>query len=74
MRKVYSECSLFRGVFRENISKIPVKYEKCTASLREFHPIFDSILRNFQENLTQFLKKFHSVLKKISRNFKENYT
>ncbi len=33
IREVYSECFVFRGVFRKNIRKIPVNYEKCVAGV-----------------------------------------
>ncbi len=35
VRKVYSECFAFRGVFLENIRKIHAKYDKCIADLRK---------------------------------------
>ncbi len=34
IRKVYSECFVFQGVFREKIRKISAKYEKCIAGLK----------------------------------------
>ncbi len=33
IRKMHSECFVFCGVFRENIRKISMKYEKCLAGL-----------------------------------------
>ncbi len=35
VRKGYSECSAFCGVFRENIYKIPAKYKKCIIGLKK---------------------------------------
>ncbi len=63
IRKVYSECFIFHGMFCENIPKIPVKYEKCIAGLREFLS-----LNYFKENSTQLLTEFHSFFFKILLN------
>ncbi len=39
IRKVYSECFVFRVVFRENICEIPAKYEKYIAGRRRKRPL-----------------------------------
>ncbi len=68
MRKLYSECFAFLGVFQENIREIPGKCE-----IKQVYSWPKRTSRNFKENFTQFLGEFHSIFKKISRNFQKSF-